>query len=159
MDRVALSPALIDYSLGDRLIALIFGHEDIIGLFDTYHGHLHAQILCRSWAYVVFIWDGILLPQLWFENLGHRGSHNWAPVFHWWIWAYSVRHERWMNDESGKIYTCTERFCSKQHGSSIILHIRFSSNQFILCYSSKMKPQQPAMNWRIQIKREERILE
>jgi len=38
-DEIALSPALIDHSLSDRLITLKFEHEEGIQLFDAYTGH------------------------------------------------------------------------------------------------------------------------
>ena len=64
--RIALSPALINHSLGKnslgkRLIALEFKHRNAIGLFDAYTGHLHAQILSQKKAYMKFIRDGTAL--------------------------------------------------------------------------------------------------
>jgi len=61
VDAIALSPALTDYSLGERLIALRLRHENAIGLFDAYTGHLHAQILGTAAAYMAFIRDGTAL--------------------------------------------------------------------------------------------------
>jgi len=61
VDNIALSPALIDHSLGERLIALRLTRENAIGLFDAYTGHLHAQILDQAWAYMAFIRDGTAL--------------------------------------------------------------------------------------------------
>jgi len=61
VDEIALSPARIDHSLGERLIALRLQHENAICLFDAYTGHQHAQILAQAEAYVVFIRDGTAL--------------------------------------------------------------------------------------------------
>ena len=61
VDRIALSPALIDHSLGERLIALRLKRENVIRLFDAYTGHLHAQILGQAEAYMAFIRDGTVL--------------------------------------------------------------------------------------------------
>ena len=58
---IALSPSLIDHSLGDRLIALRFTHENAIGIFDAYNGHLHGQILGQENAFTGFIRDGTAL--------------------------------------------------------------------------------------------------
>jgi len=58
---IALSPALIDHHLGDRLIALRFMHENAIHLFDAYNGHLYGQILGQEHARMVFIRDGTAL--------------------------------------------------------------------------------------------------
>jgi len=59
--RIAFSPALIDHHLGDRLIALRFAHENTIGLFDAYNGHLYGQILGQEGARMAFIRDGAAL--------------------------------------------------------------------------------------------------
>jgi len=59
--RIALSPALIDHHLGDRLIALRFTHENAIRLFDAYNGHLYGQILGQENAWMAFIRDGTAL--------------------------------------------------------------------------------------------------
>jgi len=59
--RIALSPALIDHSLGERLIALRFAHENAIRLFNAYTGHLYAQILGQASGYMSFIRDGTAL--------------------------------------------------------------------------------------------------
>jgi len=61
VDEIALSPALIDHSLGKRLIALRSIHENAICLFDAYTGHLHAQILGQASAHMAFIRDGTAL--------------------------------------------------------------------------------------------------
>jgi len=61
VDRIALSPAWIDHSLGKRLIALKLQHENAIRLFDAYTGHLHAQILGQAWGYMAFIRGGTAL--------------------------------------------------------------------------------------------------
>jgi len=58
---IALSPALIDHPLGDRLIALRFTHENAIRLFDAYNGHLYGQILDQENAWIAFIRDGTAL--------------------------------------------------------------------------------------------------
>jgi len=59
--KIALSPALIDHPPAERLIALLFGHENAIRLFDAYTGHLHAQIMGQVSAYMAFIRDGTAL--------------------------------------------------------------------------------------------------
>ena len=59
--RIALSPALIDHHLGDRLIALRFTHENAIRLFDAYNGHLYGQILGQEGASMAFVRDGTAL--------------------------------------------------------------------------------------------------
>jgi len=61
VDRIVLSPALIDHSLGERLMVLWSAHNSAIRLFDAYTGHLHAQILGQTWAYIAFIRDGTAL--------------------------------------------------------------------------------------------------
>jgi len=61
VDEIALSPARIDHSLGERLIAIRLERENAISLFDAYTGHLHAQILGQTWAYIAFIRDGTAL--------------------------------------------------------------------------------------------------
>ena len=58
---IALSPALIDHSLGERLIALSPISEKVIRLFDAYTGHLHAQILGQTPATMAFIQNGTAL--------------------------------------------------------------------------------------------------
>ena len=58
MDEIALSPALNDRSLGDRLIALRCYHTTT--LFDVYTGHLYAQCWYLGW-YMAFIRDGTKL--------------------------------------------------------------------------------------------------
>jgi len=58
---IALSPALIEHPLGDRLIALRFTHENAIRLFDAYNGHLYGQILGQENAWMVFIRGGTAL--------------------------------------------------------------------------------------------------
>jgi len=58
---MALSPALIDHSLGERLIALRSEHENAICLFDAYTGHLHAQILGQAYGNMAFIRNGTAL--------------------------------------------------------------------------------------------------
>jgi len=58
VDDIALSSALIDHSLGDRVIALRFRYGNTIGLFDAYSGHLYAQILGQASANMAFVQDG-----------------------------------------------------------------------------------------------------
>jgi len=69
--RIALSPALIDHPLGDRLIALRFRHENVISLFDAYNGHLYGQILGQENARMAFIRDGAALAY-YFDDIGLR---------------------------------------------------------------------------------------
>jgi len=54
VDGITLSSALT-HSLGKTLIALNFGHECVICLFDVYTGHLHAQILGKTYITIAFI--------------------------------------------------------------------------------------------------------
>jgi len=65
--EIALSPALI-HSLGERLIALDFGHEHVIRLFDAYTGHLHAQILGETYPTMAFIQDGTALANYYYDT-------------------------------------------------------------------------------------------
>jgi len=55
---IALSPALNDRSLGDRLIAV--RHGNTVTLFDVYTGHLYAQCWDTAWR-MAFIGDGTKL--------------------------------------------------------------------------------------------------
>jgi len=71
VDDIALSPALIDHSLGERLIALRLRRENAIGLFDAYTGHLHTQILGQASAYMAFIRYGTALAY-YYSTLGLR---------------------------------------------------------------------------------------
>jgi len=68
---IAFSPALIDHSFGNRLIALRFMHENVIGLFDAYNGHLYGQILGQENARMEFIRDGTALAY-YSSNIGLR---------------------------------------------------------------------------------------
>jgi len=61
VDRIALSPALIDHSPGERLIALSSERENAIRLFDAYTGHPYVQILGQADAHMAFIRDGTAL--------------------------------------------------------------------------------------------------
>jgi len=61
MNLIVLSPALIDHSLGEWLIALGSKPGNVICLFDAYISHLHAQILGWAEAYMVFVPDGTML--------------------------------------------------------------------------------------------------
>jgi len=65
---IALSPALIDHSLGERLIALSSRYERVICLFDVYTGHLHAQILGQAYEHMVFIRDGAALANYYYNS-------------------------------------------------------------------------------------------
>jgi len=58
---ITLLPVLNNHSLGDRLIALRFTHENAIVLFDAYSGHLYGQILGQENAWMAFIRDGTML--------------------------------------------------------------------------------------------------
>jgi len=68
---IAFSPALIDHHLGDRLIALRLTHENAIGLFDAYNGHLYGQILGQEGARMAFIQDGTALAY-YYDDIGLR---------------------------------------------------------------------------------------
>ena len=58
--KIALSPALNDRSLGDRLIALRCSDSNTIALFDAYTGHWYAQCLDPG-SDMAFIRDGTKL--------------------------------------------------------------------------------------------------
>jgi len=58
VDGIALSPALNDPTLGDRLIAI--HHSNTETLFDVYTGHLYAQFW-NPGRYMTFIRDGTML--------------------------------------------------------------------------------------------------
>jgi len=68
---IAFSPALVDHSLGDRLIALRFPRKNAIGLYNAYNGHLYGQILGQEDGYLAFIRDGTALAY-YFPNIGLR---------------------------------------------------------------------------------------
>jgi len=86
VDEIALSPALIDHSISERLIALRLQRENAIGLFDAYTGHLHAQILAQAEAYVVFIRDGTALAYysprfgLRIGDIADLSAEHWHPT-------------------------------------------------------------------------------
>jgi len=69
--HIAFSPALVDHSLGDRLIALRLKHENAIGLYNAYNGHLHGQILGQEDGIMAFIRDGTALAY-YYSNIGLR---------------------------------------------------------------------------------------
>jgi len=69
--RIALSPALIEHPLGDRLIALRLKHENTIRLFNAYNGHLYGQILGQEDGLLAFIRDGTALAY-YYSNIGLR---------------------------------------------------------------------------------------
>ena len=71
MYDIALSPALIEHPLGDRLIALRFPRENAIRLFNAYNGHLYGQILGQEHGYLAFIRDGTALAY-YYSNIGLR---------------------------------------------------------------------------------------
>jgi len=56
VQEIALSPALNDPSLGDRLIALRWDGTDTIALFDVHTSHLYARFWDPGW-YMAFIRD------------------------------------------------------------------------------------------------------
>jgi len=58
VNGIALSPALNDPSLGDRLVAI--HHSNTETLFDVYTGHLYAQFWNPAWS-MTFIGDGTKL--------------------------------------------------------------------------------------------------
>ena len=67
----AFSPALIEHPLGDRLIALRLKHENAIGLYNAYNGHLYGQILGQEDGFLAFIRDGTALAY-YYSNIGLR---------------------------------------------------------------------------------------
>jgi len=68
---IALSPAPIDHSLPNGLVALMFKPENAIRLFDVYNGHLYGQILGQENANMMFIRDGTALACYW-SDIGLR---------------------------------------------------------------------------------------
>jgi len=69
--NTAFSPALIDHSLGDRLIALRLKRENAIRLYNAYNGHLYGQILGQEDGNLAFIRDGTALAY-YYSNIGLR---------------------------------------------------------------------------------------
>jgi len=69
--HIAFSPALVDHSLGDRLIALRCTHESAIRLFNAYNGHMYGQILGQEDGIIAFIRDGTALAY-YYSNIGLR---------------------------------------------------------------------------------------
>ena len=61
VDEISLSPALIDHSLGERLVVLRLQYERVIPLFDAFTGHLRTQILGEVNARMEFLRDGTAL--------------------------------------------------------------------------------------------------
>jgi len=61
VDEIALSPALIQHSPGDRLISLRWRSKRTLCLFDVYTGHLYAQISGQRKAKMEFILGGTKL--------------------------------------------------------------------------------------------------
>ena len=60
VSTIALSPALNDRSLGNRLIAVSCRNTNTTSLFDVYTGHLYAQFWSHSCG-MTFIRDGTKL--------------------------------------------------------------------------------------------------
>jgi len=88
VNSIALSPALNDQSLGDRLIAV--HRHPTVTLFDVYTGHLYAQCWDPGWD-MAFIGDGTKLasynnhPIRIYDIVGlaakHRNAvHGYEPV-------------------------------------------------------------------------------
>jgi len=68
---IAFSPALVDHSLGDRLVALRLKHENAIHLLNAYNGHLYGQIWGQEDGFLAFIRDGTALAY-YYSNIGLR---------------------------------------------------------------------------------------
>jgi len=68
---IVLSPALIGHSPSNRLVSLRFIHENAIGLFDVYNGHLYGRILGQENASMAFIRDGTALAY-YYPDIGLR---------------------------------------------------------------------------------------
>ena len=68
---ITFLPALVDHSLGDRLIALRFPHKNAIRLFNAYNGHLYGQILGQENGFLAFVRDGTVLAY-YYPNIGLR---------------------------------------------------------------------------------------
>jgi len=89
VDEIALSPALNDRFLGDRVIPI--HHSNTVTLFDVYTGHLYAQCWDPGWG-MAFIGDGTKLasycghyPIRIYDEVGlasrHRNAiHGYEPV-------------------------------------------------------------------------------
>ena len=65
IQSIALSPALNDQSLGDRLIATSCYATNKISLFNIYTGHLYAQFWDPDRPNMAFIGDGTKLASYW----------------------------------------------------------------------------------------------
>jgi len=61
VDAIALSPALNDRFLGDRLIALCCRNTETVSLLDVITGHLCVQFCGPGSSGLAFIWDGTKL--------------------------------------------------------------------------------------------------
>jgi len=79
INQITLSPALIDHSLGERLIALRSKPRNVICLFDAYTSYLHTQILGQAEEYMVFIQNGTMLAY-------------YSPDFGLRIWDLTTEH-------------------------------------------------------------------
>jgi len=83
---MALSPTLIEHSLSDRLIALLFEDRNTIHLLNVYTGHLYTKILGRGSEDMAFIRDGTKLAQyshhfglrIW--DITHLTDEHWHSV-------------------------------------------------------------------------------
>jgi len=83
---MVLSPTLIEHSLSDRLIALLFEDRNTIHLLNVYTGHLYAKILGPGSADMMFIRDGTKLAQysrdfglrIW--DITHLTDEHWHSV-------------------------------------------------------------------------------
>jgi len=85
VEWITLSSALTHF-LGKTLIALNFGRECVICLFDVYTGHLHAQILGETYTTIAFIRDRIVLAN-------YYGYYHNSSVRIWEIADLTAEHQ------------------------------------------------------------------
>ena len=94
VDRIALSPALINHFLADRFIALRFTWQCNASLWCLYWPPIRS-IFGFSTRIQEQRWHNVPLILVWgWPSI----SRSWA--FHWWVWAYAARNDGWVGDGS-----------------------------------------------------------
>jgi len=142
VDDIAFSPAPIDHSLADRLIALRFRHENAIRLLDAYTGHLHAQILGQAFASLTFIRDGTKLAyhdyafglRIWDLTAEHwHSTHGYEHMLQGMTDGWVINHDDeplfWVPVEH-RDYLCVPPFKVVIEGSHIPTKLDFSNSRF-----------------------------
>ena len=142
VDDIAFSPAPIDHSLADRLIALRFRHENAIRLLDAYTGHLHAQILGQAFASLTFIRDGTKLAyhdyafglRIWDLTAEHwHSTHGYEHMLQGMTDGWVINHDDeplfWVPVEH-RDYLCVPPFKVVIEGSHIPTKLNFSNSRF-----------------------------